>query len=138
MKPVKQVKLKSDDDGDCFCACIASILELPLSEVPHFTDRLWFRRYNNWLRKFGLKLLRVKNIDLRNSGYTIEVGDSPRYVYHAVVCKNGKRVHDPHPSNEFLLPNEMQGEIKRYIFVPQLAAEFIKAAVAMSAEAREA
>ena len=38
MKPVDQTLLASrGEPGDCWRACIASILELPIEDVPHFT-----------------------------------------------------------------------------------------------------
>jgi hypothetical protein len=41
--------------GDCERACIASIFELPLGEVPHFAaERNWFLALLRWLRPFGL------------------------------------------------------------------------------------
>lgn len=53
MKPQKQ-KIVNDKYGDCFAACIASILELPIEVVPndhgpgsHFTR-------TSFLRQFGL------------------------------------------------------------------------------------
>lgn len=37
MKPVFQ-KIFDDRKGDCFAACLASLLEIPLEEVPNFRD----------------------------------------------------------------------------------------------------
>ncbi len=38
MKPVNQTKM-TPPEGDCFAACITSILELPLNEVPNYSQR---------------------------------------------------------------------------------------------------
>lgn len=37
--------------GNCFQACVASLLGLPLAEVPHFCEpvRHWERRFHQWL-----------------------------------------------------------------------------------------
>jgi hypothetical protein len=45
--------------GDCFKACVASVLERPLAEVPHFVDLqedvgyYWLDLTNGWLRNQG-------------------------------------------------------------------------------------
>lgn len=43
--------------GNCYQAAIASALELPLDEVPHFSNMdgdLWWTESNRWLRERGL------------------------------------------------------------------------------------
>jgi hypothetical protein len=62
MKRVAQLIMAGKDQsprGDCFKACIASVLERPLEEVPHFVDLESELGYyhvdlaNAWLRKQG-------------------------------------------------------------------------------------
>lgn len=46
-------------NGDCFRACVASIFELPLDQVPHFLEpqvSRWFLRAQEWLKQFALAL----------------------------------------------------------------------------------
>lgn len=97
--------------GDCDRTCIASLLDLPLEEVPH-----WGVHYNDpdkfneekdkFLSSQGLKEVNIlfgctkeevlgtmKNV---NSGiYHILTGESESGVNHAVICLNGEIVHDP-------------------------------------------
>lgn len=46
---------QTDEGGDCFSACLASILELPIDEFPNFLDSRpygkggWFHRWQIWL-----------------------------------------------------------------------------------------
>lgn len=105
MKPVMQTRLGAD--GNCFEACIASILEIPLEEVPDLggaaTPEKWATIINVWLAKRGLQYV---ELDYQEDGdalwrcistYHIIIGHELRGVYHAVVGKNGKPVHDPYP-----------------------------------------
>ena len=110
MKGVMQTKF--GDDGNCFAACLASILELELDQVPDYdgrTDSGWWRKYNIWLTKeFGLSMCHIARgdgswfIDDCNTFHLCS-GLSPRGLEHSCVGKNGRIVHDPHPSNEGLL-----------------------------------
>lgn len=103
--------------GDCFSACLASILELKIEEVPKF---MWhFKNYekdavNLWLATMGYGLLRVRWPEEITTGkdipfhavrmlYCIGSGKSPRGNWnHAIVgCLEAytfKMIHDPHPS----------------------------------------
>jgi hypothetical protein len=98
--------------GDCFSACLASILEIPLKWVPTFCvdyPDTWFDELNEWLKYFGLRCLGSYDVacwdkETWNSiagMYGIGGGLSPRYknTMHAVVCQGDKIVHDPHPDN---------------------------------------
>jgi hypothetical protein len=105
MKPVDQTTF-GPRDGNCFSACIASILELPISEVPWFMggqdDRWMERNLLPWLAPRGLYAicfgLRGPD-DWVPPGYYIVGGESARGgCLHSVVALAGKTVHDPHPS----------------------------------------
>lgn len=128
MKPVKQT-IFGERTGNCFAACIASILEVPLDTVPNFCatsvtpeGQDWLMAANQWLAGKGLALL---DVDIQPDGslgrinalsdgaYCIISGKSPRGEFsHATVGRyrlDNKSVthwldfvHDPHPSNEFL------------------------------------
>jgi hypothetical protein len=105
MIKVEQTKL-GYPDGNCFSACLASILELSLDEVPCFTGEDWLSQYNLWLADNNLALVNCLYKDaegnvLAPAGYSILAADSPRGNWkHAVVCFNGNIVHDPHPLRE--------------------------------------
>ena len=63
MKPVMQTIFPSDDNplrGNCFAACIASLLEMSLEDVPHLTEHDdWRERTNDWLGGLGLGMVEV-------------------------------------------------------------------------------
>jgi hypothetical protein len=46
-------KIETDKGGDCFAACIASILEVPIEGFPNFLarvgDKTWWERWQDWL-----------------------------------------------------------------------------------------
>ena len=103
--------------GNCFAACVASILEVPVSEVIHFPDgecAEWRDIVNDWLFARGLFFLDISLPgDMRDSvvkywGHHIIMGESPRDgdVMHAVVGYKGDIVFDPHPSRDGLNGND--------------------------------
>ena len=103
MKPVFQDKF-GKPDGNCFAACVASILELDyIPDINGNDDRWWFA-VNEFLQPFGLFYLEFKvnhpdgelTLDMI-PGFVILVGPGPRGINHAVVGLNGKIIHDPHP-----------------------------------------
>jgi hypothetical protein len=104
MKPVDQT-IFIPPQANCFAACLASILERPLSEVPNFMEDLdWVSSYNAWLERFDLFLLLVvlplpPAVKIQTfPGYSIVTGEGPRGFLHSVVYKCNELVHDPHPS----------------------------------------
>ncbi len=109
--------------GNCFAACVASILELPVGAVPNFCDAEgdWLMAANQWFSKYGLAILDVdlpedgslRGINALVHGMPVIIsGKSPRGDFdHAVVGEyrrldDGRHqlayVHDPHPSNDYL------------------------------------
>lgn len=104
--------------GDCFRCCIASILQIPPSFVPHFCDYdsekedkiLWHARLIDFLRPIGLTYLEF-NVDPTRAWNFIDIevyhvisGQSANYAEtrHSVVGRNGVPVHDPSPTRKFL------------------------------------
>lgn len=115
MKPVDQEFVHRPDigqHGDCQRAVIASLLELPIIEVPHFLQDaqgdsvLYYEALQRFCRQHGFVYLTVPArsgvafFGNKNNIYHEISGPSPRGngVYHAVVGCNGEVVHDPHPS----------------------------------------
>jgi hypothetical protein len=90
--------------GDCFPACLASLLDLPLAEVPNHQGTDWWDAYQGWLAERGLTLGYVTCTELPGAapaGYAILGAHSPRLdCLHAVICKDGVIVWDPHPQRE--------------------------------------
>ena len=103
--PVDQTTFGSE--GNCFSACVASILELPISEVPQFMtvaglndgDGLaWWDRFTTWCRDRGVEFAYFGDVNgPPPPGYSIKSGTSPRCATrkHAVVVLDGELAHDP-------------------------------------------
>lgn len=107
MKPVYQTIL-IPPYGNCLQACIASILELQLDDVPNFAERMdcnewkdseWWDDYECFMSKFGLQPLGVEPlIPWTPKGWHLIIGESPRGPYdHIIVGYNGRSKHDPYP-----------------------------------------
>jgi hypothetical protein len=126
MKPVDQI-VKHDPDngqhGDCMRACIASLLELPAVEVPHFLhdgcdQHVFNRRINEFLALHDACLMVFNSWDMQETidgsqiggdVYHIISGPSPRGDWwHSVVGCNGRIVHDPHPDKTGLAEGERE------------------------------
>jgi len=121
MKPISQT-IFGDGKGDCFRACVASILEIPHEEMPNFCIETgdWIEKANKWLGPRGVAIFDVtldKDGSMRNvtamcdGMHVIISGKSPRGdFHHAVVGRyvlvDGlhqlEYVHDPHPSGDYL------------------------------------
>lgn len=110
MIPVFQNRsVANDGSGNCFNACIASILERPLREVaPIHPDHPAY--WQAWYRWFGAQGLKMTMRGGRNppKGYSIVAGRSSRLypdghakagqrIHHACVAFDGVVVHDPFP-----------------------------------------
>lgn len=110
--------------GDCWRACIASILGYPRDCVPHFIgnhfhepETEWFEATNTWLEnQTGETILYYPGPDAvlsicrlgepSSRPHLIINGGSPRgYFNHCVVgdAETGAMVHDPHPSRAGVL-----------------------------------
>lgn len=111
MIPVFQtMTLANDGEGNCFNACIASILELPLREVaqihPKFEGDYW-GAWEDWCAERGL-FMTHRGTREPPRGYAIANGRSGRIypeghksagerIHHACVAFDGVVVHDPFP-----------------------------------------
>jgi len=111
---VTQTITTKEEGGNCFAACLASIFELPLDEVPN-AALIWrlddedagargHKLIDDWLAEVGLAKagLDVGDChDWRPEGNWIGSYDSPRLPgeTHAVVCRGYDGVAwDPHPN----------------------------------------
>jgi len=107
--------------GNCMAACLASILEMPLTDVPNFAEHAtavaYWDAFHDWLAGHGMVALRIYLGHMGDEGmiyvegnigdqFVILSGRSPRgnNISHAVVGKLSESgwgwdvVHDPHPS----------------------------------------
>ena len=107
MIPVEQTRL-GYPNGNCFNACIASVLERPLEEIPDLmlgTDgkgKGWWPLYQQWFREQGFEATAYLYDDIWfPRGYSLMSAQSPRGDFlHSVVCLDGNVVWDPHPQRE--------------------------------------
>lgn len=105
MKPVLQTKFK--EDGNCLCACLASLLEIPIESIPNPKHNDWQDEMNRWLiENHGLYIMSAAlNPDSNYlpsafvNNYTIGVGESCNNLLHAVICRDKRIVHDPLPNS---------------------------------------
>lgn len=108
MKPVYQTILTAPG-GNCWHACIASILEVPLEIVPEIqqgeseSDADWWQRWQAWLFPYNLQMLGFPHVDRgrdtwRPKGYSILGTRPPGCSWlHAVVALDGEPVWNPFP-----------------------------------------
>lgn len=106
MKPVEQT-ICTVPGGNCFPACLASILEIGIDEIPNEQGDDWHSRYEDFLRPMGLGMVSLAAMDGQGNlwkpkGYSILAAVSPRFAphLHAVVCYDGEVVFDPSPKRE--------------------------------------
>lgn len=111
MKYVDQT-LFGDGNGDCFRACLATVLGLRPEFVPHFVAKpsSWWTDLGAWLGDRGLApfLLRRNgwaSVDFP-PGFEEQIyvgsGVGPRGIRHSCVYRGDDLLHDPHPSREGL------------------------------------
>lgn len=112
MRPVDQTITGGGDafgepHGNCFQACIASLLELP-----HFCDGRddWYGAFTSWCieRGFEPMLFKTSKDGWLPAGLHILSGQSPRKpdhpnALHAVVARGREIIHDPNPTRMGLL-----------------------------------
>jgi hypothetical protein len=98
MTPVYQTR-----HDNCVAACVASILDVSITDVPDFTPETWGEELAEWLIERGWSLLNLRFDDgcdqrmpLGYSMAAIPAGPPfPEHYNHCVVCKDGKIVWDP-------------------------------------------
>lgn len=147
MIPLKQRNLHRPDEGvfgDCHRAAVASILELPLDDVPHFMDgnpdsAEFNRRESAFLKSRGLVRVMVafqatmddvlRTMCVWNPGtHYILGGRSRNDTDHSVVACDGKIVHDPALDNSGVVGPMSDGYYWVTYFGAAVAAEPIKVA----------
>lgn len=124
MKPVDQTILHEPSEGrygNCMQAMVASVLEFPIEEVPHFLHdntqdgALFNRRVNEFLRPFNLAYLAFPECSDAMHAFGIrglvhEVsGITQRGTEHACVALDGEITHDQHPSRDGLVSYDNYG-----------------------------
>jgi len=115
MKPVFQTDF-TKISGNCYPACLASILEIPLKNVPIFHGDNWCHNYDDWLRDYSKGNLGLSDVSLLSGEvpyipdgfYAIAAIPSSNFkgILHAVVVQGQRKdnhyllvVHDPNGNN---------------------------------------
>lgn len=110
MKPVDQTVF-GYPNGNCFAACVASLLELPIEEMPSIEGKGFYVVWEKWLAERGLAIADIPaGSGSWIPGLSIVTGKSPRGgvtasgkpTLHAVVARDMKLIHDPHPDRSFI------------------------------------
>ena len=110
MIPVMQTKF--DIEGNCFAACVASILEVSIDEVPWLkVSESWSDyqlRLNYYLKETHKIIIIWCNYDWFKNDYMESFKDSYYIVSgkiegeleHSVIYRNDKLIHDSNPKKK--------------------------------------
>lgn len=91
-------------DANCLAACLATFLGLECDDIPYIQGDDWRKQVTDWLLLQGyiFATASISEEVLRTEfsrGYIIVVGPSKRGRTHAVIYKDGRLWHDPHPES---------------------------------------
>jgi len=140
MIPVMQTRFGNNPDGpgNCFSACVASILECSLADLPDEAEivtrlkaehagkwEMWPNRFKwgksferlwtetqEYCRQRGLFMLEIKGpFTGGEEAWCVISADSPRGLLHSTVGRGLRVVHDPHPEG-----GGIKEEDRSYIF----------------------
>lgn len=104
---VPQTILKAPD-GNCFAACVASILEASITEVPNFVGEFgtgWYEKFCEWLAPMNMSAMLTEHDENLPElpGYAVLCGNRADGGGHCVVVSEGDVVWNPDPSQGSLL-----------------------------------
>lgn len=132
----QQIMHGGEENGDCLRAAVASLMKLPLGEVPHFCSREneakgWVELMQEWFAARGYAVCELQYGDWVHSvlpgAYYLLSGRSPRFPdeYHVVIAQEGQVVHDPHPDDSGVLEptNDMPWLVM--LFIPLVPASLV-------------
>ena len=113
----KGIDVPREEQGNCFQACLASLLEIPLESafdcMQYSTGRdgipveeqPWYAAFNEWLIKFGLASIYLQDypsqLTALNGYYIVAVKSNTlkNGENHCVIINKGKLAHDPNPKS---------------------------------------
>ncbi len=110
MIPQKQIVF-GGGNGDCFRACIASILELPNDDrLPNAHGEGWFQTWQDWLGRFGLSIEFDATRIWRESFWIASVpSKNLEGVTHAIVMQGSQVAFDPSTKKTYRTGRQMLG-----------------------------
>lgn len=90
--------------GNCMQAAVATLLGLPLGDVPHFAaiEGDWGAAFKAWCLGRQLLWISLGVMDVPDDMPCILCGKSPRGIEHCTVGRGLDTVWDPHPSRDGL------------------------------------
>lgn len=97
--------------GDCFRACLTSILGLPNDpKLPNCDDPEWYMKWNKLLWRFGLTLIYNQD-SCWKSGYWIARVKSKNFkdTTHAIVMYDLQVAHDPSLKKRYRVGQSLLG-----------------------------
>ena len=116
MRPVDQTKF-GRDEGNCFGACIASLLEIPIDDVADLQEaceacdgddsKHWYVELEKWLRPRGYRPFCIWPKQIPGqvpAGYYIVSGQSSRDLPHSVIGKGSRTVSHPNILKAYQTP----------------------------------
>lgn len=127
MKPINQTIVEINY-GNCFAACVASLFELTLDEVPNFIEKGkdWFppfwefikeRGYEyegvGWPRSEDMPFGHILSESINIDGFVIATVPSKTFqaISHSVLIDlDGNVVHDPNPNKKWQGVNVLQSK----------------------------
>jgi len=113
----KGIDVPREEQGNCFQACLASLLEIPLESAFDWTqysehrddipieEQPWYAAFNEWLIKFGLASIYLQDypsqLTALNGYYIVAVKSNTlkNGENHCVIINKGKLAHDPNPKS---------------------------------------
>jgi len=108
MKPIMQKNMHKPEDGiigDCYRACICSLLEIDDVDIPNFVeDKNYPLNVVEFLRTKGFRMGNSIE-EPKDMEYYMVFGMSPRGFRHSVIYSKGKLVHDPNPEGGGVIPD---------------------------------
>lgn len=127
MKPVMQTRL-GVPNGNCFAACVASLLECPIEEVdyPMLDGPEWLPEWNERLKHKGWMYLEqafdAPLCNLPDKALVIMTGPNANGCLHSIIAEhfseNGRHAfryqHDPNPSGRFITAPHWIGFLCKY------------------------
>lgn len=118
---------KTGKGGNCMSACLATLLECHIDDVPNDDSDKWQDILNEWLiENHGVHLVTVRldepvnskmMIDYFTGSIVIGVGKrtSEAALLHAVLYQDGNMIFDPHPGgNGVIEATEIDMLVKHY------------------------
>lgn len=107
MEPKRIMQTELGPKGNCQSACLAMMLGCDLEAVPNFNELYghdadeYAKQLQSWLMDRGLWIITFipwQGVPWPpRHGYYIAGGTSARDLRHAVIYKDGRLWHDPHP-----------------------------------------